>query len=98
MYVNYGGWMLNDQRHYAYLRKKDDNVVLIVANFSNSDARIGVKIPEHAFKYLNMNHKAEAPGVDLLTGTQNVYQFLPEKICTVDVKANNSVIIKLNLL
>ena len=57
MYVNYGGWMLNDQRHYAYLRKKDDNVVLIVAN-----------------------------------------QFLPEKICTVDVKANNSVIIKLNLL
>jgi glycosidase len=98
MYVNYGGWMLNDQRHYAYLRKKDDNVLLIVANFSNSDARIGVKIPEHAFKYLNMKCKADAPGVELLTGAQGVYQFLPEKICTADVKAYDSVIIKLNLL
>lgn len=97
MYVNYGGWMLNDHRHYAYLRKKDDEVCLIAANFGETDAKIGIKLPEHAFKYLDMKEGSDIEGTDLLTGNTSTYQFRPEKICTVDVKAYNAVIIKLNL-
>lgn len=97
MYVNRGGWMMNDHRHYAYIRKKDDEVCLIVANFGDNDARIGIKLPEHAFKYLDMKEGSDVTGTDLLTGETGTYQIRPEKICTVDVKAFNAVIIKLNL-
>lgn len=97
MYVNYGGWMLNDQKHYAYLRKKDNEICLIVANFSDSDARVGVKLPEHAFKYLQMNEANNIEGTELLTGAKANYQFKPEKICLVDVKAYNASIIKFTL-
>ena len=97
MYVNYGGWMLNDHRHYAYLRKKGHEVILVVANFSDMDSRVGVKIPEHAFKHLDMAENHAVEGTDLLTGETATYQMLPEKICAVDVKAYNAVLIKMNL-
>ncbi|MBQ0061062.1 MAG: alpha-amylase family protein [Bacteroidales bacterium] len=94
MYVNYGGWLLNDHRHYAYLRKHEDDLLLIVANFDTSDARIGVRLPEHAFQYLNMAPQKEIDGTDLLTGVTKTYQLLPEKLTNVEVSAHNAVILK----
>lgn len=94
MYVNYGGWLLNDQRHYAFLRKYNNELLLIVANFDDNNARVGVRIPEHAFNYLKMEPHNEIEGIDLLSGNSSNYQLLPEKICTVDVEANNAAIVK----
>ena len=97
MYVNYGGWLLNDQRHYAFLRKKDDDLLLIVANFDENNARVGVRIPEHAFQYLGIESHQEIEGVDLLSGHVSKYQLLPDKICTIEVAANNAAIVKFQL-
>lgn len=97
MYVNYGGWLLNDHRHYAFLRKMEDELLLIVANFDSNNARIGVRIPDHAFQYLEMEPHNEIEGFDLLSGASASYQLLPEKICTVEVEANNAVIVKFKL-
>lgn len=98
MYVNYGGWLLNDHRHYAYLRKHEDDLLLIVANFDTADARIGVRLPEHAFQYLNMEPQKEIDGTDLLTGVTKTYQLLPEKLTNVEVSAHNAVILKFKVL
>lgn len=97
MYVNYGGWLLNDHRHYAFMRKKDNELLLIVANFSGMDARIGIKLPEHAFEHLGIPANPKAEAEELLSGQKGTYQLMPEKVCTVDVGAYNAAILKFNL-
>lgn len=97
MYVNYGGWLLNDHRHYAFMRKKDNELLLIVANFSEMDARVGIKLPEHAFEHLSIPANPKAEAEELLSGQKGTYQLMPEKVCTVDVGACNAAILKFNL-
>lgn len=67
MYVNSNSWQFNPRQQFAFLRKKDDEVLLIVTNFSDERVHCSVCIPEHAFDYLNMPEK-KVETVDLLTG------------------------------
>ena len=52
MYVNCGGWLMNEHRQYAFLRKYENEVLLIIANFESIPVRIGVNVPQHAFDFL----------------------------------------------
>lgn len=55
MYVNHGGLEgFNDSRHYAFLRHHKDELLLIVANFSDQQAEMGILIPAHAFNFLSL--------------------------------------------
>ena len=62
MYVNQ-----QYQRLYAFLRKADSEVLLVVANFDEQSADMDVTIPAHAFDYLQIKEK-NAIATDLLTG------------------------------
>ena len=62
MYVNQ-----QYQRQYAFLRKADSEVLLVVANFEEQSADMNVTIPSHAFDYLQINEK-NAIATDLLSG------------------------------
>ncbi|MBR5039043.1 MAG: alpha amylase C-terminal domain-containing protein [Prevotella sp.] len=62
MYVNQ-----QYQRQYAFLRKADSEVLLVVANFDEQSADMDVTIPAHAFDYLQIKEK-NAIATDLLTG------------------------------
>ena len=62
MYVNQ-----QYQRQYAFLRKADTEVLLVVANFEEQSADMDVTIPSHAFDYLQIKEK-NAIATDLLTG------------------------------
>lgn len=59
---------VNPQLHhqYAFLRKADSELLLVVANFEDGDVEIDVTLPEHAFDYLEMKEKT-VMAVDLLT-------------------------------
>ena len=61
MYVN--GHL---QEQYAFLRRCDRELLLVVANFSDHDVTIDVNLPAHAFEYLSMKEK-KVIAVDLLT-------------------------------
>ncbi len=61
MYVN--GHL---QRQYAFLRKADKDLLLVVVNFDDHEAIVDVNLPEHAFDYLQIKEKAVV-AVDLLT-------------------------------
>ena len=61
MYVNH-----QYQRQYAFLRKADSEVLLVVANFDEQSADMDVTIPAHAFDYLQIKEK-NAIATDLLT-------------------------------
>ena len=62
MYVNQ-----QYQRQYAFLRKADAEVLLVVANFDEESADMDVTIPSHAFDYLQIKEK-NAIATDLLSG------------------------------
>ena len=53
---------------YAFLRKKDNEMLFVVANFDDFTACIDVNIPAHAFDYLHIPEGVYA-AEDLLSGT-----------------------------
>ena len=61
MYVN--GHL---QRQYAFLRKADKDLLLVVVNFDDHDVVVDVNLPEHAFDYLDIKEK-NVIATDLLT-------------------------------
>lgn len=63
---------------YAFLRKKDEEMLLIVANFGHSDAECSVNIPRHAFDYLWIGEGAHE-AVDLLSGDKKVFPLKADK-------------------
>jgi len=58
----------NKHEQYAYIRKADKEVLLIVLNFDDRQVDIQVRIPQDAFTYLNQTEWTNAEAVDLLTG------------------------------
>ena len=68
----------NCDRNYAFIRKNSNGqTLLIVANFDAHAMHVGVRIPEHAFSFLNIK-PGLVSAVDLLSGN----------IQTVDIKAS----------
>lgn len=51
MYVNPNRPTFNTRREFAFLRSKDDTVILVVANFSSQEILTDVVIPSHAFDF-----------------------------------------------
>ena len=53
-YCNLSSDGFNRDTHYAFLRHKDEETLLIVSNFSPHEARIQINIPAHAFEWLGI--------------------------------------------
>ena len=63
---------------YAFLRKADKEMLIVVANFSPSDTECGVVIPGHAFEQLLLREDSyEAK--DLLSGDIQAMRLVPER-------------------
>ncbi|WP_028896626.1 alpha-amylase family glycosyl hydrolase [Prevotella sp. HUN102] len=71
MYANGDGTHFNPHRQFAFLRKADDEVLLIVANFDENETRVDVRIPVHAYDFLQLP-EGEVEMTDLLSGDKLV--------------------------
>lgn len=96
MYVNQGGWLMNEHRQYAFLRKYGKEVILVVANFEAIPVHIGVTIPQHAFDFLHLPSFARCNVTDLLTGKEEIISWMPDKAVTIDVPALGGKMLKLS--
>lgn len=54
-------------KQYTFLRKADNDLLLVVTNFDEEQAECDIVIPSHAFDYLNIAEK-ETEAIDLLSG------------------------------
>ena len=54
-------------QQFAFLRKEEDDLILVLVNFSGESAECDVTIPRHAFEYLHIP-RTEATAIDLMTG------------------------------
>ena len=67
MYANAPSPCFDPQRQYAFLRKKDDELLIVNVNFSADQRTTQVRIPAHAFDFFQLG-EGEYEGLDLLTG------------------------------
>ena len=95
MYANLNGWQMNEHKQYAFLRKYDREVILVVANFSDLDSRISVNIPQHAFDYLQMPAFTRCTAQELLTGREEVISVNPNTPTAIDVPAYGGKLLKI---
>ena len=94
MYVNYdrtGGF--NPDRHFAFLRKQGKDALLIVANFSDASSHVGIRIPRHAFEFLQL-HPGIRQAIDLLHGEPQTLELAPDEQVFADLPAYGAVILK----
>ena len=88
MYVN-GQY----QRQYAFLRKADSEVLLVVVNFDDLPVVMDVMIPAHAFDFLNIKEK-KVVDTDLLTGERIRLQLQRDMPVAVALKPLGAVVMK----
>lgn len=67
MYVNPSSENFNNEKQFAFLRKKDNELLIVVVNFDDRDVNIQVRIPFLAFEYLAIPEK-KYKAKDLLSG------------------------------
>ena len=68
MYVNEKNPYFNTHHQYAFLRKYQNDVLLIVANFDRAEQKVRVEIPADAFSNMGFQSNRAAKATDLLTG------------------------------
>lgn len=83
-------------RQYAFLRKANDEMMLVVANFADEDITCKVVIPSHAFDFLGIPHKA-VEAEDMLGGGRMTADFKNDDFVLVNVSGHDCRIFKFNL-
>lgn len=68
MYVNPHTADFNPHRHYAFLRKHENELLLIVANFDEWETQVAVNIPTDAFNYFELPTLDSIKATELLSG------------------------------
>ena len=96
-YANLAGWVFNEHKQYAFLRKQDDELLLVMVNFDSIPARAAVNIPQHAFDFLGIPYNLEYDAVELLTGNTEKLVLSPDKTTPVLLDAMNGKILKFKL-
>ncbi|MGI6224043.1 MAG: alpha-amylase family glycosyl hydrolase [Prevotella sp.] len=97
MYVNPQSEFFNPRSEFAFLRKKDNDLVLIVVNFSGETLRTKVNIPEHAFDTLHLPEKEEVEGEELFTMTHQKYQLMRNGSVELELAPYSGKVIRFNM-
>ena len=93
MYVN-----PDCHRQYMFLRRASKtSQLLVVANFDDNDAAVSVRIPQHAFEFLNMS-EGTYTATDLLNGGTQELALNASEAARIQVAARSAVVLKLKLL
>ena len=93
MYVN-----PDSHRQYMFLRRASKtSQLLVVANFDDNDATVSVRIPQHAFEFLNMS-EGTYTATDLLNGGTQELALNASEAARIQVAARSAVVLKLKLL
>ena len=96
MYVNPQSWQFNPYSQFAFLRKCDDDVLLVIVNFSGQRVLLNVNIPGHAFDYLGMSER-EVVATDLLTGESCLFSLKCDGTLPADIRPYGGRIYKFSM-
>ncbi|MBR1469369.1 MAG: alpha-amylase [Prevotella sp.] len=97
MYCNMQSWQFNPNQQYAFLRKADNELLLVVANFSDDAVHCGVLIPQHAFDFLKIAEQNAIVATDLLTGEILTTNLLADATVEISINAFSGRVLKFSL-
>lgn len=94
MYANFDrACAFNPDHQFAFMRKGQKETLLIVANFDTAEANVGIRIPAHAFDYLQLRGGLHA-SIDLISGETQTIELKPDAHTFVAIPAYGAVILK----
>ncbi len=97
MYANFGKTDFNVHKQYAFFRKQDNELLLIIANFDQIETKVSINIPSHAFDFLQIPQNESYKVKDLLTGKEEIVSLLPYMPTETFVEGMNGKILKFSL-
>ncbi|MBR4650990.1 MAG: alpha amylase C-terminal domain-containing protein [Prevotella sp.] len=95
MYANPWSARFDNNKQFAFLRKKDGDILLVVCNFNGNAVNIDVKIPPHAVEFLEIPEK-KYNATDLLTGDKKTINIKGGYSVDMDIPAYSARIWKLS--
>ena len=96
MYVNPLNAHFDPRTNFAFLRKKDEEAMLLVLNFSQEARELEVCIPGHAFDYMHLPEKVVTVS-ELLSGGNKKVELKKDGVFPVSIEANGVRIYKFNV-
>lgn len=72
VYANENNEHFNTDRQYAFLRKNENEVLLVVVNFDRTEQNMLVNLPRHAFSALGIPDNQAAKVKDLFSGEESI--------------------------
>ena len=97
MYVNPHTEHFNPHRQYAFLRKQENELMLIVANFDEWDTPVAVNIPTDAFNYFKLPTLETIEATELLTGKSLELSLTPDAPVCLTLPGWSGAIVKITL-
>jgi hypothetical protein len=97
-YTNLHNPAYNPNKQFAYFKKYEDELVLIVVNFEEKPVAISLNVPVEALDYLQMDKNVSYQHADLLDETYvGNFNFNAENLIEISIPALSGRILKLNL-
>ena len=96
MYVNPGSEGFDPRTNFAFLRKKDQEVMLIVLNFAQEARQLQVCIPGHAFDFFQITEE-EVLVTELFSGGKKKVELKKDGVFPISMDANGVRIYKFNV-
>lgn len=93
MYANAPSPCFAPQRQYAFLRKKDDELLIVNVNFSANQRTTQIRIPAHAFDFFHIG-EGEYEGLDLLTGQRRTDRWNCDREITLHTQGYGATIVR----
>ena len=81
-------------RQYVFLRKADNEILIVAVNFDDRDVSIGVNLPAHAFEFLEIN-EAKFVTADLLSGKKKTFELLKDACIALQITGNGALVLKM---
>ncbi|MDO5570646.1 MAG: alpha-amylase family glycosyl hydrolase [Bacteroidales bacterium] len=96
MYANYQNENFDTNKQYAFIRKFEDDLIIVIANFSSNNEHISLNIPNHAFDFLNIP-TGSADAVNLITKEKYQLILSYNRPLNVEIKGYNGLLLKFKL-
>ncbi len=93
MYANYNNGQFDAASLYAFIRKYKDEMLIVVANFSANEKECSLRLPQHAFDYLQLP-EGDFDAKELLSSTNCHFSLMPDGYIPVHINGNSASILK----
>ncbi len=97
MYVNADRTRFDNTKLYAYMRKWENELILVVANFDDKDVHAAVCLPQHLFDFWRIKPLDMVNFTDLLSGQTMSCPLSPDVFVPLQIPVNQSRMLKLVL-